>query len=152
MKNYLRALAILSLLLPFARPLERLALSQSPGGLVMVANNGNAAAASMTPATARKLLLGEMTEWPGKAKVVIALPPSGSPQREAILKKLCGLTETVFIRRQMQAAFTGETAASIHDAPTAAAVKSFVKSNPGAVGFLRRSEADDSVKVVLEVE
>jgi hypothetical protein len=39
----------------------------------------------------------------------------------------------------------------VHDAASDAAVKSLVKANPGAVGFLQKSQVDDSVQGVLEL-
>ncbi|KAA6455843.1 hypothetical protein DYQ86_26755 [Acidobacteria bacterium AB60] len=128
------------------------AAAQSPDELVLVVNSANDAAQGLTKDDARKLLLGETTTWSNKAKVVIALPPSGSPQREAILKRVCGMNETIYTRRQLQAAFTGNQAASLHDAPSAAVVKNFVKTNPGALGFLHKSEVDASVKVAMDVQ
>jgi len=68
-----------------------------------------------------------------------------------VLKKVCGMTESVYTRTQMQASFTGKTAATIRQVPITPAVKFAVKASPGAFGFIHKSSVDDSVKIVLTV-
>jgi hypothetical protein len=57
-----------------------------------------------------------------------------------------------FTRFQMQLAFTGRPATAMHEADSAAATRSFLKANPGAIGFLHASEVDATVKPVLTLE
>ena len=131
---------------------DRSAHAQDSDALVMVVNKANAAAAGMTLGEARKLVLGEISGWRNGTKVVVVLTPAGSNDRVAVLKKVCGMSEAAFTRYQMQAAFTGQTAAAVHEAASVAAVKSVVKANPGAVGFLHKSQIDESVQSVLVLE
>jgi hypothetical protein len=130
--------------------LDRPALAQS-GDIVMVASKANAAA-SVSKGDAKKLLLGQTLTWPSGAPVIVVLTPAGSAQRATVLTKLCGMSESDFTRYQMQVAFTGRTATTIHEEHSVAGVTAFVKSHPGAVGFLPKSEAGDDVKVVLTVD
>jgi ABC-type phosphate transport system substrate-binding protein len=120
--------------------------------LVMVANKANAAAAGMTVAAARKLLLGQTTDWRGGAKVVVVLAPPGSSDRAAVLKKVCGMTESAYTRYEMQAVFTGATAAKVAESASDSAIREIVKTNSGAVGFLHKSAVDPSVQTVLELQ
>ena len=83
---------------------------------------------------------------------MVVLTPAGSSDRAAVLKKVCGMSESAFTRYQMQAAFTGQTATAVHEAASVAAIKSAVKANPGAVGFLHKSQVDESVQSVLVLE
>jgi hypothetical protein len=130
--------------------IDRPVLAQS-GEIVMVASKANAAA-TVSKGDAKKLLLGQTLTWPGGAPVIVVLTPAGSAQRTTVLTKLCGMTESDFTRYQMQVAFTGRTATTIHEEHSVAGVTAFVKAHPGAVGFLPKSEAGDDVKVVLAVE
>jgi ABC-type phosphate transport system substrate-binding protein len=84
--------------------------------------------------------------------VVVVLRPQQSGDRAQVLQKICGMTEAEYTRYEMQVMFTGHTAAKVQEAPTAAAVKSFVKANPGAVGFLHEADLDKELKVLLTVE
>jgi len=123
--------------------------AQEDGVLVMVVYKANPAN-RLTAGEARKLLIGETKTWPNGQDVVVMLTPPGSPARIAVLKKICGMTEALYTRYEMQANFTGQTVAKIAVSPTDAAVKAAVKSNPGAVGFLPKNMVDDSVKAVRE--
>jgi ABC-type phosphate transport system substrate-binding protein len=125
--------------------------AQQSEALVMVANKANTSAAGMNIGEARKLVLGETTTWHNGAKVLVVMTPSGSGERATVLKKVCGMSEAAYTRYEMQAAFTGQTAATVHDAVSDAVVKSVVKANPGAVGFLQKSQVDESVQSVLDL-
>lgn len=120
--------------------------------LVMVANKSNAAVSKMNKSDAKKLLLGQITSWPNGGRVVVVLGNVGSVDRTAVLQKICGMNEAEYTRHNLQATFMGETVASVIQADSAAAVRSFVRVNPGAVGFLRQSDLDDNVKAVWSVD
>jgi len=126
--------------------------AQEAETLVMVVNKANSAAVGMNLGTARKLVLGEMSDWHNGAKVIVVLTPPGSNERAAVLKKICGMSEAAYTRYEMQAAFTGQTAATVHEAASDAVIKNAVKTNPGAVGFLHKSQVDESVQAVLELD
>jgi ABC-type phosphate transport system substrate-binding protein len=127
--------------------------SQAQGleSLVVVVNKTNAAA-NLSKSDARKLLLGDTSSWPNGSKVLVILRSAGSPERAAALKKVCGMTESEYTRYELQVSFTGRTAATVREAPSAAAIKAQVKANPGAVGILRKGDADEDVKVVLTLD
>ncbi len=118
----------------------------------MVVNKSNPSASGMNLGEARKLLLGEESSWKSGAKVVVVLAPAGSENRAAVLKKVCGMSEAAYTRYQMQAAFTGQTAATVREAASDLATKSAVKSTPGAVGFIHRAAADESIQVALSLD
>ena len=124
-------------------------LAQGADELVMVANKSNAPAASMTKGDAKKLLLGQTSKWSGGVPVIVVLTPAGSAERTQVLSKICGMNESDFTRYQLQIAFTGGTAATLHEEHSVAGVSAFVKGHPGAVGFLHKSEAGDDLKTVL---
>lgn len=126
--------------------------AQGAETLVMVTNKSNSAAAGMSLSEAKKLLLGEESNWRGGVKVVVVLAPAGSTERTTVLKKVCGMSEAAYTRYQMQAAFTGQTAATVREAASDAAIKNAVKATPGAVGFIHKAAADDSILVALALD
>ena len=131
---------------------NQLVAAQRVNSLVMVANRNNPAVSKMSKTDAKKLLLGETTSWPNGEKVLVVLRTMGSGDRAAVLQRICGMSEAEYTRHNLQATFMGGTVASVIEAPSATAIRSFVKSNPGAVGFLHASEVDDSVKAVWPLE
>jgi len=130
---------------------ERPVFGQGAETLVMVANKTNPSA-SVSKGDAKKMLLGQMTAWPDGAPVVIVLTPAGSAQRAAVLTKICGMSESDYTKYQLQVAFTRRTPATIHEEHSVAGVTSFVKAHPGAIGFLRKSDAGDDIKAVMTLE
>ena len=131
---------------------EMSAAGQRADSLVMVANKNNPAASKMNKSDARKLLLGQTSTWPNGGRVTVVLENVGSANRAAVLQRVCGMNEAEYTRHNLQATFMGETVASVVQADSAAAVRSLVRTNPGAVGFLRQSEVDDNVKTVWSVD
>jgi ABC-type phosphate transport system substrate-binding protein len=128
--------------------LGRAVLAQTPDALVMVVNHSNPVD-KVSKADAKRLLMGQMSNWPNGAKVVVALRPPSNQERAAVLEKVCGMTEVEFTRFQMQVLFTGKSATVLQEEPTPAAIKSFVKATPGAVGFLHPADVDAGLKAVL---
>ena len=51
----------------------------------------------------------------------------------------------------LQAVFTGKVSAAPTDVASPAVMKKMVAANPGAVGYLHKSEVDDTVKVICEL-
>jgi ABC-type phosphate transport system substrate-binding protein len=126
--------------------------AQGADALVVVVNKGNPAATGMSLADVKKMVLGEVGTWHNGSKVVVVLKPAGNSDRVAVLKKVCGMSEAIYTRYEMQASFTGQTSAVVNVASSDAAVKATVKANPGALGFLLKSQVDDSVKAVLTLD
>ena len=126
--------------------------AQKPDALVMVVNKANTAAPGLSIAQARKLLLGEEAVWRTGAAVTVVFPPAGSPEKAAVLKKICGMTETIYTRYEMQAVFTGGTATKVAESASDAVTKNMVKANSGAVGFIHKSKVDDTVQAVFDIE
>lgn len=126
--------------------------AQNADPFVMIVNRGNSATAGMGKSSVKKLLLGETARWPNGENVTIVLKPVGSDERAALLNEICGMSEAEFTRHNLQAQFMGQPIASLHQERSPAALKNFVKSNSGAVGFLHRSETDESVKIAWVVQ
>jgi ABC-type phosphate transport system substrate-binding protein len=150
--NATSLLSLAALLLLWNRNADMPVAAQRLDSLVMVANKSNTAASKMNKSDAKKLLLGQTSSWPDGGRIRIVLQNVGSAERAAVLQKVCGMNEAEYTRHNLQATFMGETVAFVTQADSAAAVRSLVKTNPGAVGFLRQSEVDDNVKAIWSVE
>lgn len=96
----------------------------------------------------RKLCLMERKHWSNGRKVTVVLRDIPQPERTAALRGIYGMKENEFTRHFLQASFTGELQDQPRTLASAGAVKRFVFNVPGAIGFARLSEVDDTVKVV----
>ncbi len=96
----------------------------------------------------RGLLLGEQRTWANGRRVTIVMREPGQPERLIVLKAVCRMTDSDYIRYFMQAQFTGDLQATPKVLATPEGMRKFVFNVPGAVGYVRASEVDASVKVV----
>jgi hypothetical protein len=70
------------------------------------------------------------------------------PERKTILREVCGMNEDQFKNHFLHGLFTGEILVSPKILSTPAGVRKFIFNVPGAIGYLRISDVDDSIKVV----
>jgi glutamate dehydrogenase/leucine dehydrogenase len=73
----------------------------------------------------------------------------GDPERETILRSVCGMTEEQFTTHFVRGLYRGDILVSPKILSSAGGVRRFIFNVPGAIGYLRLSEVDDSVKEVL---
>ena len=90
----------------------------------------------------------ERTKTPEGTKILIAMMEVGRPERDAALKLIYKMSEEEYNDYFVGQTFTGAVTAAPKSFPSAANVKRYVAENRGAIGYIRASEADDSVKVL----
>ena len=90
----------------------------------------------------------QKTKTPDGTKLVLVMQDEGRPERVAMLEKVYAMSDSELGRYFLQATFTGAIAAAPKSLPDGAGVIKFVAANPGGIGYVRASEADDSVKIV----
>jgi hypothetical protein len=95
----------------------------------------------------RKMLLGEMSSWPGGAKVMVLLGPAGDGARGAALKEVCGMSESDFSKQALQASFAGG-AKSVKTLPSNTAVRQVVALTVGGVGIIEAGQTGPGLKVL----
>jgi ABC-type phosphate transport system substrate-binding protein len=115
--------------------------------LAVIVNKGNTVD-NLTKAQLRRILLGEQESWPSGKKVRVILRSPGQPERDGVLRSICGLAEEAFTQHLMQANFSGESGAPPKSLGSGAAVRQLVVTLPGGIGFVRVSDLNDSVKAV----
>jgi len=90
----------------------------------------------------------EITKTPDGTKILITMMDVGRPERDAALKLIYKMSEDEYNDYFVGQTFTGAVAKAPKSFPSAADVKRYVAENRGAIGYIRASEADDSVKVL----
>src|SRR3984893_5310466 len=107
--------------------------------------------ASLSRNEARQIFLNEKTTWPGGRHITVLMLAVGRPEREVILRELYKMTEFDYSEYFLHAAFTGRIDAAPKDLPSAAQMKARLTANPNAIGFLRREDVDDTLKVLVSI-
>jgi phosphate transport system substrate-binding protein len=115
--------------------------------LAVVVNKSNTVD-NLTKAQLSKIILGEQAAWPGGKKVSVILRAHGQPEREGVLRSVCGMSEDDFAQHLLHASFNGDSAPPPKALATPEAVRSLVAVLPGGIGFLKAADLNDSVKVV----
>ena len=116
-------------------------------GLAIVVNPKNPTA-NLTLAQLRAVFLGERKWWPNHRRVLPSTMRRGTPERQTVLRVIYRMDDRDLDNYLLYQAFKGEASASPATLQTPADVRKFVGTKPGAVGYLRTSDVDDSVKVV----
>jgi hypothetical protein len=104
-------------------------------------------ATHVTKAQLRRMVMGEMNAWPAGGKVAVMLPGPGDPARVAMLKEVCGMSESDFGKYIAQKAFGGDTTAP-KILPSTAVVAKVVQLTGGSVGIVSAGDVNDAVKLL----
>lgn len=99
----------------------------------------------------RRIFMGEKSAWPGGKRITVLMLAYDHPERAVILQTLFRMTGSEYTKYFLQAAFTGHVLAAPRDLPSAAQMKAHLAANPNAIGYLKKEDLDDSVKVVLKL-
>ena len=96
----------------------------------------------------RKIFLGERSHWPNGRRITLVMMEPGQLERRTMLRDVCRMSESEFSRHFLHGLFTGEVFVSPKTLATPVGVRKFVFNVPGAIGYLRASDVDGSIKVV----
>jgi ABC-type phosphate transport system substrate-binding protein len=115
--------------------------------LAIVVNRSNPLT-EISLADLRRLYRGQRSRWSNGRRVTLVMRDPGTPEREAILQTLYGVDEDEYRRGFLQAVFTGEANGAPRVLASTNGVLRFVFNVPGAIGYVRASEVDASVKTL----
>ncbi len=114
--------------------------------LAIVVNQSNPVE-DLTQDELRKIFLGERSHWPNGHRITLVMMEPG-PERKAVLHQIYRMSESDFSHHFLSGIFTGQVFVSPKTLATPFGVRRFVFNVPGAIGYVRASDADNSVKVV----
>ncbi len=116
-------------------------------GLAIVVNPKNPTT-NVTLPHLRSVFFGESRWWPNRTRVTLATMRRGTPERQTVLRVIYKMDDQDLDRYFLYQRFKGEASTPTTTLRSSADVKKFVVSTPGALGYLRLSDVDDSVKIV----
>jgi ABC-type phosphate transport system substrate-binding protein len=96
----------------------------------------------------RTIFLGERSHWPNGRRITLVMLEAGQPERKVMLRTIYRMTESDFSRHFLQGLFTGEVFVSPKTLASPVGVRKFVFNVPGAIGYVRASDVDSTVKVI----
>jgi phosphate transport system substrate-binding protein len=96
----------------------------------------------------RSIAMIQRTQWPNGRRITVALYEPGYPEREAVLRRVYRMNEAAFTRYFLHATFTGQIPSGPRQLATSEGLRRFVVNVPAAVGFIRLTDVDASVKKV----
>src|ERR1700704_1939097 len=115
--------------------------------LAIVVNRSNPVE-NLSFAELRKIFLGEQSHWSNGRRITVVMLEPGKQERQAVLTQIYRMDDKDFNKHFLQGMFTGEIHAAPKTLATPTEVLKFVFNVPGAIGYVRDKEADESVKVV----
>ncbi|MBV9075765.1 MAG: hypothetical protein JOZ10_19240 [Acidobacteria bacterium] len=119
----------------------------SDQNLAIVVNLANSVS-DLSKVELRTIFLGQRSYWPNGRRITIVMLEVGHPERKALLQEVCQMTEKDYNNRILHGLFTGELFVSPKTLASPTGVRKFVFNVPGAIGYVRRSDLDDTVKVL----
>ena len=152
-ERFLVLLAMVLMLVPLPDNTGHVAVA-SPGArnesyqtLAIIVNRSNPIE-NLSSGDLRKIFLGERVRWPNGHRVAVTMLDPGFPEREAILRDVYHMSESTYQDQILKKTYTGELAAPPKTLSSPEVLRKFVFNAPGAIGYLRFSDVDASVKVI----
>ena len=99
----------------------------------------------------RRIFVGEKSSWPGGKRITVLMLARGQREREIILRDVFKMNESDYTKYFLQAAFTGRVLAAPKELSSALEMKTRLAANPNAIGYLKKEDVDESVKVLLKI-
>jgi ABC-type phosphate transport system substrate-binding protein len=115
--------------------------------LAIVVNRSNPVDSLSFPEL-RKIFMGEQDHWSNGRRITVVMLEPGRVERQAVLAQIYKMDEKDFNQYFLHSMFTGELHAAPKALGSSTEVLKFVFNIPGAIGYLKSSEVNDSVKVV----
>jgi ABC-type phosphate transport system substrate-binding protein len=124
------------------------AVAQDKSGDLAVIVGKNCSLDNVTSDELAKIFRAEKAKDPDGARYIITAREPGSAERATVLAQIYKMGEDDYSKYFLQATFVGLVQSAPRQLNGPATTREFVAGTRGAIGCLRASEADDSVKIV----
>ena len=96
----------------------------------------------------RRIFMLEAQSWPHGRRITVVLREKGQPERDDAIRAICGLSEPDYERHVLLQTFRGTITRGPRSIQSASLMLRFIFNTPGAIGYVRADEVDNSVKVL----
>jgi ABC-type phosphate transport system substrate-binding protein len=115
--------------------------------LAIVVNRSNPVESLSLPEL-RKIFLGDQNHWSNGRRIAVVMLEPPKVERQVVLAQIYQMDEKDFNKYFLHSMFTGEVHAAPKALATSEEVLKFVFNVPGAIGYVKASDVNDSVKIV----
>ena len=116
--------------------------------LAIIVNKSNPVE-NVALAELREYFLAERIHWSNRQKIRVAMREPGTPERDAILRLVCGMSrDQDFTTHFLRAKFSEQIVDEPRSLDSAPNMIRFVANVVGAIGYVRADEVDPSVRVL----
>lgn len=115
--------------------------------LAIIVNRSNSVS-DLSTTELRRIFLGDRSHWPNGRRITLVMREPGELERKTMLRDLYQMSESDLKNHFLHGLFTGDILVSPKILATAVGVRKFVFNVPGAIGYVRLSDVDDTVKVL----
>jgi hypothetical protein len=123
-------------------------LAKSQDGQLAVISNQKGAPPALDLEELKSIFMGERQRWRNGTKVVIALMKPNTETGKIISNKLYNMSSDEVNKFWLALVFQGKADSPV-SFESAAALESFVASNPGAIGIVAQSDLPADAQVTL---
>ncbi len=118
------------------------------GDLAIIVHKSNPVE-DLSLAELREYFLAERGHWSTRQKIRVAMREPGSPEREAVLRLICGMNrDQDFTTYFLRAKFSEQIIDEPRNLDSTPNMIRFVANVSGAIGYVRADEVDPSVRVI----
>ena len=118
------------------------------GDLAIIVHKSNPIQ-NLSLAELREYFLAERSHWSTRQKIRVAMREPGSPEREAVLRLICGMNrDQDFTTYFLHAKFSEQVIDEPRNLDSTQNMIRFVANVSGAIGYVRADEVDPSVRVI----
>ena len=115
--------------------------------LAIVVNRANPVE-NLSTEELRKVFLCRRTRWANGRRIAVAMLDNQYPERRSALRQIYHMDEGDYDDYFIKAIFRGDVFVAPKTLASPELMRKFVFNAPGAIGYLRTSDLDDTVKVV----
>lgn len=115
--------------------------------LAIIVNHTNSVN-DLSTAELRRIFLGDRSHWPNGRRITLVMREPGEPERKCMLRDLYQMSESDLKNHFLRGLFTGDILVSPKILASAVGMRKFVFNVPGAIGYVRLSDVDNTVKVL----
>ena len=151
-----RVISLLAMVVLLAIPQEQRAQSvtsvsesrPNPNQTLAIVVNRSNPIDNLSFAELRKIFMGERNHWPNGHRIAIAMLDYGQPERRVVLRQIYKMDEKGYEDYVLGVMFRGDVFVAPKTLASPTILRKFVFNAPGAIGYLRTRDVDETVKVV----